>query len=168
MIARWLLAVVTLPGTVVVLVPAVILWLSRASFSLARPPGARFLAGLAVLACGLGVGIWSMGLFARVGKGTPAPWDPPTRFVVRGPYRHVRNPMILGVLGMLLGESLLFGSWLLLGWMLLFFIGNSLYFPLVEEPKLRQRFGADYEEYCRHVHRWLPRLRPWRPAGQDG
>src|SRR3974390_1334708 len=152
MLARWLLALVTLPGTVVVLIPFGLLRLSGRfglECSIAAPGSVRLWLALVPLGSGLGVGLWTMGFFWRFGAGTPAPWDPPTRLVIRGPYRHVRNPMILSVLALLLGEAVLFGSWLLLGWMLLFFGGNSVYFPLSEEPKLQQRFGRGYVEYCR-------------------
>jgi protein-S-isoprenylcysteine O-methyltransferase Ste14 len=98
-------------------------------------------------------------LFARVGEGTLAPWDPTRKLVVRGPYRHVRNPMITGVLAILLGEAALFGSWPLLVWAFGFFALNAIYMPLVEEPGLVRRFGDDYVRYRRNVPRWLPRLR---------
>jgi protein-S-isoprenylcysteine O-methyltransferase Ste14 len=106
---------------------------------------------------------WTVSLFARIGKGTLAPWDPTSRLVVVGPYRHVRNPMISGVLTVLLGEAALFGSLPLLVWFGAAFAVNAVYFPLVEEPGLRERFGGDYEAYCAKVPRWLPRLRPWEP-----
>jgi protein-S-isoprenylcysteine O-methyltransferase Ste14 len=96
-----------------------------------------------------------------VGKGTLAPWDPTSRLVVRGPYRHVRNPMISGVLGILLGEAVLLGSVPLLVWFGLVLALNAVYMPLVEEPGLRSRFGEDYETYKANVPRWVPRLRPW-------
>ncbi len=159
-LARWLVAILALPGVVTVLVPALILW--RSPHALASPASVRFWGGLLVAACGLATAVWTWGLFGRTGEGTLAPWDPPRRFVVRGPYCHVRNPMILGLFVLLLGEAVLCGSWLILGWMAAFVAANLLFIPLVEEPKLRGRFGADYEEYCRHVHRWLPRLHAWR------
>jgi protein-S-isoprenylcysteine O-methyltransferase Ste14 len=99
----------------------------------------------------------------KFGDGTPAPWDPPQKLVIRGPYRHVRNPMITGVLLMLLAEALWFQSWPLALWMLIFFLGNFVYFPLVEEKGLEKRFGNDYREYKAHVPRWIPRLHPWYP-----
>ena len=107
--------------------------------------------------------IWTATLFARIGKGTLAPWDPTARLVVAGPYRHVRNPMISGVLAVLLGEAALFGSLPLLVWFGAVFALNAIYFPLVEEPGLRERFGEDYERYRANVPRWLPRFRPWEP-----
>ena len=69
--------------------------------------------------------------------------------------------MISGVLCILLGEALLFTSIALLAWWALVLAINAIWFPLVEEPDLRRRFGADYEAYRAAVPRWLPRLRPW-------
>ena len=99
--------------------------------------------------------------FATVGEGTLAPWEPPQRLVVRGVYRHVRNPMISGVLFVLLGESLLTASVPLFQWFLLFAIINAMYIPLLEEPMLANRLGEEYLTYKRHVPRWIPRLTPW-------
>lgn len=101
----------------------------------------------------------------KVGSGTLAPWDPKTRLVVRGPYRCVRNPMISGVLFVLLGEAALVGSVPLLIWFGAVLAVNAIYLPLVEEPGLSRRFGEDYEAYRAHVPRWLPRVRPWDSAG---
>jgi protein-S-isoprenylcysteine O-methyltransferase Ste14 len=115
---------------------------------------------------GLVLGFWTASLFVRVGQGTPAPWDHPQNLVVRGPYRHVRNPMISSVLLVLLGEALVFQSWSIGGWGLLFFAINSVYFPLSEEKALERRFGDDYLAYKANVPRWLPRLTPWRRSQQ--
>jgi protein-S-isoprenylcysteine O-methyltransferase Ste14 len=156
-VLRHLLAIGLLPGVVAGVVPALIVW----GEGIAAWPLA--LAGVAVIVAGLALIAQTVALFAGVGKGTLAPWDPTTRLVVRGPYRRVRNPMISGVLCVLLGETLLFGSTTLLAWFALVFAINAVYFPLVEEPGLRRRFGADYETYRAAVPRWLPRLRPWRP-----
>jgi protein-S-isoprenylcysteine O-methyltransferase Ste14 len=94
-----------------------------------------------------------------------APWDPPRRLVVRGPYRYVRNPMISGVVLVLFGEALVLLSRPHLWWALVFLGINAVYIPLVEEPMLADRFGGDYQEYRRNVPRLLPRLRPWTPEG---
>ena len=85
----------------------------------------------------------TVALFATVGEGTLAPWDPPRRFVVRGPYRYVRNPMISGVLSILLGEATLFGSVPLLVWFSVFLAVNAVIMPLIEEPGLERRFGGE-------------------------
>jgi len=91
--------------------------------------------------------VWTVKLFMKFGDGTPAPWDPPRKLVIRGPYRHVRNPMITGVLLMLLAEAMLLQSWPIALWMAVFFIGNAVYFPLVEEKGLEKRFAHDYRLY---------------------
>jgi protein-S-isoprenylcysteine O-methyltransferase Ste14 len=72
--------------------------------------------------------------------------------------------MITGVLLMLSAEALLLQSWPIAAWMMLFFIGNAIYFPLVEEKGLEKRFGNEYRDYKANVPRWIPRLRPWRQA----
>jgi protein-S-isoprenylcysteine O-methyltransferase Ste14 len=126
--------------------------------------GARFERGTAVvggllIGLGLALVVWTATLFAKVGRGTLAPWDPTSRLVVRGPYRYVRNPMITGVGTILAGQALLFRSWGIAVELAVFGLVNAIYFPLVEEPGLRRRFGDEYEEYCSRVPRWLPRVR---------
>ena len=165
MMWRMIRAIVILPGTALVLVPAVILWATAGTVAAgapAPPGGIGFWLGLAVIGVGLFFGTWSAKLFVMIGRGTPAPWDPPERLVVRGPYRHVRNPMISGVVFVLLGEALQFQSWPLAGWWLFFLAANTAYFPLVEEKGLERRFGDDYRTYKAHVPRWIPRPTPWR------
>ena len=155
-VLRHLLAIGLLPGVVAGLIPAL----------LVDGPASGPLAvlGGVVVALGLVLIVQTVALFATAGDGTLAPWDPTARLVVRGPYRRVRNPMISGVLCVLLGEALLFGSPAVLAWFAIVFAINAVYFPLVEEPGLRERFGADYDAYRAAVPRWLPRLRPWHPA----
>ncbi len=157
-VRRHLLAIGLLPFTVTIAVPALVLW--RRGIEVAGWPLA--LVGAALAGGGLALMAWTVALFAREGKGTLAPWDPTSRLVVLGPYRHVRNPMISGVLAILLGEAALFASSALLVWFATVFAVNAVYMPLVEEPALRKRFGADYDAYRANVPRWLPRLRPWR------
>jgi protein-S-isoprenylcysteine O-methyltransferase Ste14 len=101
-------------------------------------------------------------LFFKIGKGTPAPWDPPKKFVAEGPYRYVRNPMILGMYFILLGEVFLFWSLSLFFWVVIFFIANAVYIPLIEEKALLRRFGNDYSVYMKNVRRWIPSLTPWK------
>ena len=103
--------------------------------------------GVALLAVGGVLVVWTIALFVRVGRGTLAPWDPTSTLVVEGPYRHVRNPMISGVLFLLLGEAALLGSWPLLAWFAAVAAVNAVYLPLVEEPGLVRRYGAEYERY---------------------
>ena len=157
-------AIIILPGTVLVFVPALILRLTAGS-SMAMAPaefaGARFWIGLVVGVVGFVIAAWSARLFLTVGKGTPAPWAPPSKLVVVGLYRYVRNPMIRGVTRMLAAEALLLGSWPIAGWMLVFFLLSTIYLIRVEEPALEQRFGEDYRLYKANVRRWIPRVTPW-------
>lgn len=126
------------------------------------------LLGLALIAAGFALWLWTVRLFARVGRGTLAPWDPTRRLVVEGPYRHVRNPMIAAVLAVLAGEAALFGSPPLLIWCALFSAINHVFFLVHEEPGLERRFGDDYRAYKRSVPRWLPRRAPWPDSGSGG
>jgi protein-S-isoprenylcysteine O-methyltransferase Ste14 len=155
---RHLAAVVLLPGVVALAVPAVILW--RDGVHVVWWPAAAAL-GVALIAIGLVLIVRTIALFAQIGRGTLAPWDPTKRLVVRGPYRYVRNPMISGVLFVLLGEAVLFGSLPLLVWFGVVLAVNAVYLPLVEERGLRRRFGQEYETYRANVPRWIPRARPW-------
>ncbi len=105
--------------------------------------------------------IWN---FGRTGHGTPAPMIPPSRLVVVGFYRYVRNPMYLGFFVGWVGLWAVFGQANLaaLEVTVVGVLIVELFVLLYEEPALRRKFGADYGEYCRNVPRWLPRLRPWR------
>lgn len=120
------------------------------------------LAGLAILLVGLWLFSWCIALFASVGRGTLAPWDPTEHLVVVGPYRFVRNPMISAVLIILIGESLFLGSRVVALWALAFFFINAIYFRLLEEPGLERRFGESYRRYKAAVPRWIPRATPWK------
>jgi protein-S-isoprenylcysteine O-methyltransferase Ste14 len=168
-IIRHLLAIAILPFTVTVLVP---LWIARRNDVAPRVgESLKTLAlqfvGLALLGVGVALFIASLRRFATEGKGTLAPWDPPRVFVVRGPYRFVRNPMISGVMFVLCGEALALLSAPHGMWALTFVLINLVYIPLVEEPQLAQRFGDPYREYCGAVRRFIPRLRPWRGTNQQ-
>src|SRR5688572_2577680 len=163
---RHLLAVAVLPFAVAVVVPV---WLARRDGlrpALASGPVELVAqaAGVVLLGVGLALFVASLRRFAGEGGGTLAPWDPPRRLVVRGPYRYVRNPMISGVLLVLLGEALALRSRSHFLWAFTFFAINAVYIPLLEEPDLEDRFGETYREYRRHVPRLLPRLGPWDPG----
>jgi protein-S-isoprenylcysteine O-methyltransferase Ste14 len=149
---RHLFAIVVLPGSATLLVPWLLL---DGDYELAPWPLVAL--GVLLLAAGVALFTWTVALFAGLGRGTLAPWDPPSKLVVRGPYALVRNPMISGVLSVLLGEAALFGSLALLAWAAVFLTVNAIYFPLVEEPMLRDRFGADYDAYAARTPRWIPR-----------
>lgn len=157
--------IVILPGTALVYVPTLVLWLTHGgqhAAIFAEPATGRFWLALLIGICGLALAAWTVRLFTRFGDGTPAPWDPPRKLVIRGPYRFVRNPMIVSVLIMQIAESIFFGSWPLAVWMATFFMINALYFPLSEEKGLEKRFGEDYRLYRDNVPPWVPRLRPWQ------
>ena len=162
---RHLLSILLLPFTVVVVVPRVLLATeAAAAFHWDGAPAvvwASRAAGVVLLVAGFALFAWCVALFARVGRGTLAPWNPTRRLVAVGPYRHVRNPMISGVALMLAGEALLWRSGLLALWLVLFVLINHTYFLLREEPGLEARFGDGYRGYRANVPRWLPRLRPW-------
>jgi protein-S-isoprenylcysteine O-methyltransferase Ste14 len=162
---RHALAILLLPFLVVVGVPYWLLTTFAANDSrwsdsslmvwLPRSVGAVFfMAGFFLFS-------WCVSLFARVGQGTLAPWDPTRTLVAVGPYRFVRNPMISGVALMLIGQALLWGSWLVGLWACAFGGSNHIYFLLLEEPGLESRFGESYRAYKANVPRWIPRLRPW-------
>ncbi len=110
-----------------------------------------FLGGLIVLWC-----FWD---FTFRGRGTPNPTDPPRELVVTGPYRYVRNPIYVGVAMIFMGHFLWFGYWALLIYTFLALIGAHVFVVLYEEPTLKKRFGASYENYLRSVPRWIPKLR---------
>ncbi|HLZ16753.1 MAG TPA: isoprenylcysteine carboxylmethyltransferase family protein [Cyclobacteriaceae bacterium] len=127
-------------------------------------PGWNFFAGLMLIATGLTMMGLTISSFIRIGRGTLAPWSPTKKLVVKGLYRYVRNPMILGVLLVLLGESACIWSVALLQWAGLFFVINTAYFIAYEEPGLEARFGTEYLDYKNRVSRWIPRLTPYNPG----
>jgi len=143
-------------GLVLIFLPARLLTWS----GLDRPAGIGWqqVAGMIVVSAGGVVALWCVFSFAVTGKGTPAPFDPPRRLVILGPYRFLRNPMYLGAGFALAGAALFYGSWVLLGYTALFFLATHLFVVGYEEPTLRRTFGPEYDAYCRRVRRWLPRI----------
>jgi protein-S-isoprenylcysteine O-methyltransferase Ste14 len=134
-------------------------WVVRAAGGALQQPtpptmtmgGLVFLAGAAlVVAC--------VATFAVIGKGTPAPFDPPRRLVVRGPYKYVRNPMYVGAFTALIGAAIYCRSLLLALFALGFLLVTHLFVTLYEEPILSRKFGDDYLAYRASVPRWLPSL----------
>jgi protein-S-isoprenylcysteine O-methyltransferase Ste14 len=169
---KHLRAILLLPGMVLVVIPGLILWrdgLDTLGLWRSVPSSKVILPifGMICVCLGLLLMVATIRRFMTVGKGTLAPWEPPQRLVVQGVYRHVRNPMISGVLFVLLGEAVLTASRPLSGWFLVFLVVNSVYIPLSEEPGLVKRFGDDYLAYRRHVPRWVPRLTPWKGGLRD-
>ena len=167
MLLRQLVSVLILPVNVLLVIPGLLFLRCRGKQSARLAPTTalpvtRSLGGLLILA-GLPMLFWTIREFGRIGQGTLAPWDPTQKLVIRGPYRHVRNPMISAVMAILFGQALLLNSFCHLAWAIFFSLGNMLYIPRSEELGLERRFGNDYWRYKRHVPRWLPRLRPWSP-----
>jgi protein-S-isoprenylcysteine O-methyltransferase Ste14 len=159
MFCRWLKAVLLIPFNVLVVIPAIVLALSGYHWS--RNHAIWLTAGSIIFVLGLGLAVWTTKLFNERGKGTALPWDPPQFLVVAGPYRYVRNPMIISVLMMLVGEALLLNSIHIFCLFILFLLGKMVYLPLFEEKSLEKRFGSSYLAYRNGVPRWIPRLRPW-------
>ncbi|NDJ54000.1 MAG: isoprenylcysteine carboxylmethyltransferase family protein [Chloroflexi bacterium] len=161
---KHLRSILLLPLTVTVIVPTILMMFSR-QVNIGWGWGIMGLVPvlLGVLLIGLGLILLTatIRLFMQYGQGTLAPWDPTEQLVVHGIYRYVRNPMISGVLTILLGEAVLFGSWWVFGWFVLFGVGNLIYIPLIEEPHTAQRFGPAYETYKAQVPAWIPRLTAW-------
>ncbi len=149
-------AVILFPFNVMVIIPALILWISDQfqSYQFRIIPvvvgGVLILVGLYT--------IWiTVSLFTDYGKGTPAPYAPPKILVAIGIYKYVRNPMMIGVWSVLCGEAILFFSFWVLIWFLIFFTASILFVTLWEEDDLENRFGESYREYKKKVPRWIPR-----------
>ncbi len=143
-------------GLVLIYVPARLLSWS----GIVRPVAIEVqqVAGMVIGAAGAVVALWCIFTFASVGRGTPAPFDPPRQLVVQGPYRFVRNPMYIGAGLALAGAALFYESLPLLGYTGLFFLATHLLVVWYEEPALQRTFGQDYEAYCGRVRRWWPRI----------
>jgi protein-S-isoprenylcysteine O-methyltransferase Ste14 len=150
-VLKTLVFTILVPGTVTVVIPRQLLGIGARA---AIPLG---LIGALPIALGAACYLWCAWDFASFGQGTPAPIDPPKVLVARGLYRVVRNPMYVGVLLIVLGESLLFASATLLGYALLIWVIAHLFVVFYEEPILRRKFGTSYETYRRTVPRWIPR-----------
>lgn len=120
------------------------------------PPLALKILGGLVLAAGAALVLETTARFAFQGRGTPAPWAPPERFVERGSYRFVRSPMYLGVLLLVVGQGLLLGREILYAWAVAAWLIFTSILVFYEEPGLRRRFGDGYDDYRRRVRRWVP------------
>lgn len=114
--------------------------------------------GLILICLGALLGVWSSSIFVTRGDGTPAPWDPPRRFVVGGPYQYVRNPMMLGVFVVLFGEAIVAESLGILFYLCLAVVVTNWYVVAIEEKKLEVRFGDTYRVYKERIPRWVPCL----------
>ncbi len=156
---KHLVSIVLLPVCVLVIFPAFLI----ALFGLKLLWGYYFFSGAFVLILGfvfVGLGLvllnYTISLFISDGDGTIAPWYPTRNFIKRGIYECSRNPMMMGVFLILIGECFLFGSLALVIYVLVFITANLLYIPIIEEPGLVRRFGDEYLKYKNEAPRWLP------------
>jgi protein-S-isoprenylcysteine O-methyltransferase Ste14 len=157
-LVRTLIFTLLVPGTVTAWLPY---YLLTSSGELTAPePGARWL-GLVPMVIGVSGYLWCAWEFTFTGKGTPGPWDPPRQLVARGLYRFTRNPMYVAVAAVLSGETLFFGSHVLLVYTLGVVLMFHVRVVFFEEPTLRRTFGAAYDDYCRSVPRWVAGFRYW-------
>ena len=124
------------------------------------------LAGVVMIAAGAAVIVSSFVRFVREGAGTPAPVAPARHLIVGGLYRHVRNPIYVALIAVILGEALLLGQPILVPYAAAVFAAVASFVRWREEPVLTARFGTPYMEYRRAVPGWVPRLRPWRPDAE--
>lgn len=143
-------------GLLLVFLPARIL--ARSGITRPAELGMVEFAGIALGVAGGVLAVWCILTFALVGKGTPAPFDPPRRLVISGPYRYLRNPMYLGAALVLLGAALFYRSQALAVYAACFLLATHLFVIGYEEPTLGRLFGGEYEAYRSSVRRWLPRV----------
>lgn len=155
---------ILVPGTFGVYVPMMIAGRIGAQ---ARGVGLFWLLGFALLAVGSLIYLVCLVEFATRGRGTPAPIDPPRVLIVTGLYRHVRNPMYLGVLCVVFGWAALTRSLALVLYAFVLWGAFQLFITLYEEPTLRRLFGDAYRQYCAQVGRWLPRRAGNRPGPES-
>jgi protein-S-isoprenylcysteine O-methyltransferase Ste14 len=152
---------IIVPGTVAIYIPY---WLlSSSSVPALLPMGVFRYFGILLALLGAAIYFWCAWDFTFAGKGTPAPIDPPKMLVVKGLYRHIRNPMYAGVLTLLAGEAWFFASRQLFIYAGVIFLLFNLFVIFHEEPALQRQFGESYRRYCAAVPRWIPRLTRLRP-----
>jgi protein-S-isoprenylcysteine O-methyltransferase Ste14 len=153
------------PGVVALYVP----W--RISRWERQPPfwgiGALRVVGVVLILAGLPVLLDSFARFAVKGLGTPAPVFPTRHLVVSGLYRYVRNPMYVAITALIFGQGLLFGSVRVLEYGVAVWAAFFVFVMAYEEPTLRKTFGAEYEEYCANVPRWIPGIKPWEQKREN-
>jgi protein-S-isoprenylcysteine O-methyltransferase Ste14 len=157
------------PIVVCIVLPSLIVAFEGRSVAhpLITPVPGLLVLGLAICAGGLILAVATIRMFILIGNGTIMPWDPTRKLITVSLYAYVRNPMILSIIIILVGESILFASYGIALWAALNFVVNTIYFIFSEEPGLEKRFGEEYVEYKRNVPRWIPRLKPWGPAREN-
>lgn len=154
-------AVLVLPATVSILVPAILLYFFPMNYGWGAPEPLRyFLAGIGGFLMLAGIVFWvgSARTFSKLVSGG---------MVVSGVYRHVRNPMMFGMAALLLGEALITGTLMMLLWWALVVASSLVYVPFKEEKSMEARYGPDFAQYKAGVPRWFPRSSPWRRGRSD-
>jgi protein-S-isoprenylcysteine O-methyltransferase Ste14 len=146
--------IIILPGTITVLVPSFLL--ARNHAQIPALWGAPQYLGLLLVLLGIVTVFWCIWDFAAIGHGTPAPTNPPKVLVTRGLYQYVRNPLYIGLLFLLLGETIIFSSLSLLRFVAGYWIFVYLMVIVYEEPHLLRVFGQSYGRYRQSVNRWIP------------
>ena len=154
---EWIKAIILLPFNVLVVIPCLILYFTKFHYHV--PSVLQLSLGCLFLLCGVFLSWWTMVLFHKVGKGTPAPWAAPKHLVIQGPYKFVRNPMIISVLLILIGESLVLNTRYIFYWAIIFFVLNCIYFKMFEEKQLERKFGVSYLNYKKSVPMWIPKFK---------
>ena len=154
-LVKTLIFTILAPGTVTILLPRWVLSSQTDRFNIGV---FRFL-GLVPIVIGVLIYLWCAWDFTFAGKGTPAPIDPPKELVARGLYRYVRNPMYVGMVSILIGETLLFQSFALLAYAGTVLLVFHLFVVLYEEPALTRKFGDSYRQFREAVPRWIPRIK---------
>lgn len=153
---KTILATIFVPGTACILVPYLILRATNATIK--RPTSPAQVIAILVILSGIYMIVWVSTTFVRQGRGTPVPVEPPTRLIIKGLYRYVRNPMYVGAVLVVLGEALYFRSIWLLVYAIAIWAMLHAALLVFEERQLKERFGPDYEQYLRAVPRWIPKI----------
>lgn len=151
-IIKTLVFTLVLPGTVGLCVPQAL------KHNATKVPLVFEWIGAGLFVCGVAIYFWCAWDFVSKGLGTPLPADAPRVLVVNGLYRFTRNPMYVGVLAVIFGQALYYGSGSVAIYGCIVFAAFHVFVRFYEEPTLRRLFGSQYEEYCRQVPRWI--LRP--------
>lgn len=151
---RNLIFTILQPGLVAGLVPY---WIVRNETNVWPIPliGATEYLGSLIFVIGTTIMFLCIGSFAVKGRGTLSPIDPTQKLVITGLYRFSRNPMYVGVMLMLVGESILYRSTSLTIYSAIVFLTFNIFIQLVEEPRLRKDFKEEYDNYCQAVRRWI-------------
>src|SRR5688500_4616230 len=151
---RNLLFTILQPGVVVVLLPYLLLTWRGYEF-VPRTFSTTHLAGAALIVAGVLIMATCILRFVTEGKGTISPIDPTKKLIVRGLYRYSRNPMYVGAMLILIGETIFWWSAALALYAAVVFIAFNVFIILHEEPRLRREFGPEYESYLHEVGRWV-------------